>query len=65
MTIILMDAIAGGGAAARTSIPRTSMFSGSGSMGKVMTAKVGSGRSNVMDEGADLDNHPIGPAPWP
>jgi hypothetical protein len=54
MTMVLIDAIAGGGAAARTSIHRTTTFSGSGSMGKVMTAKVGRGRSNVMDEHADL-----------
>lgn len=54
MTMVLMNAIAGGGAAARTSTLRTSMLSGGGSMGNVMTAKVGSGRSNEIDDGADL-----------
>ncbi len=54
MTMVLMHAISGGGAAARTSIHRRSMFSGSGSMGKAMTAKVGSGRSTVTEECADL-----------
>lgn len=47
MTMVLMDARAGGGAAARTSIHRTSMLSGSGSIGKLMTATVRSGRSKV------------------
>jgi len=55
MTMVLMDAIAGGGAAARTSTGRMSMFSGSGSMGNAMIAKTGTGKSTVMGVDADLE----------
>lgn len=54
MTMVLMDAIAGGGAAARTSTRGMSMFSCGGSMGNATTAKTGTGKSTVMGEDVDL-----------
>lgn len=46
----LMDAISGGGAAARTSIRPAGTFGGIGSMRNVMAAKVGRGRLEVTVE---------------
>lgn len=54
MTMVLIDAIAGGGAAARTSTRRISIFSGGGSMGNAMIAKTGTGKSTVMGDDVDL-----------
>lgn len=54
ITIVLIDAIAGDGAKVRGGARRTIKFSGSGSMGKGMTARFGSGAQMLIDARDDL-----------